>query len=235
MNWQDKFLNKIVCGDCIEVMKGLPDNCVDITITSPPYNLGDKHHTGNKNHKPYPDSMPEDDYQEWQIKVLDEIYRVTKSDGSLFYNHKNRIRDGVSIIPYQWLFKSKWLIKQEIVWRNGGQNFDRIRFFPQTERIYWLVKDAKTKLFNPISLLDYWYLSPVGTKKEHTRQFPEKLVENILCCLENSKIILDPFSGRGTTPVVAKKLGRHYIGVDISPEYVNMSNDRLGQTEKPLF
>ena len=227
--------NKIICGDALTTLKTFPDNFVDITITSPPYNLGDNHHTGNKNHKPYPDSMPEVEYQNWQVEVLDEIYRVTKSDGSLFYNHKNRIRDGVSIIPYQWLFKSKWLIKQEIVWRNGGQNFDRIRFFPQTERIYWLVKDAKTKLFNPISLLDYWYLSPTGTKKGHTRQFPEKLVENILRCFENSKIIFDPFSGGGTTPFMAKKLGRKYIAIDSNPEYVKMSEDRLRNTEESLF
>ena len=59
-------------GDCLELMKELPDESVDLIITSPPYNLGSKHHTGNNYHNPYPDDMPEGKYQEWQINVLNE-------------------------------------------------------------------------------------------------------------------------------------------------------------------
>ena len=90
-------------------------------ITSPPYNLGKKHHTGNNHFKSYidyNDDIPEDEYQKWQLDFLKECYRVLKDDGSMWYNHKNRIRNGVQITPYSWLLKSDFIIKQEIVWFN---------------------------------------------------------------------------------------------------------------------
>lgn len=132
-------------------MKSIPDGSVDLIITSPPYNLGNTHHTGTKRHKAYDDNLPEKEYQEWQIQVLNECWRVLKDTGSMIYNHKNRIKNGVQITPYEWLLKTKFIIKQELVWFNGSQNFDKIRFYPMTERIYWLAKSPKTKLFNAIN------------------------------------------------------------------------------------
>ena len=120
-------------GDCLEVMRELPDESVDLIITSPPYNLGKTHHTGNKRFKSYSeynDNMPEELYQRWQIEVLQECFRILKPSGSMFYNHKNRIKKGVQITPYEWLLKTDFVIKQEIVWQNGSQNFDKIRFYP---------------------------------------------------------------------------------------------------------
>ena len=124
-------------GDCLELMKELPDGSVDLVVTSPPYNLGNNHHTGNKHHNPYLDDMPENQYQEWQINILNECYRVLKQDGSIMYNHKNRIKEGEQITPYKWILKTKFIVKQEIIWENQSQNFDKIRFYPFTERIYW--------------------------------------------------------------------------------------------------
>ena len=71
----------LIYGDCLEELKKMQDECVDLIITSPPYNLGKTHHTGNnhfKSYNSYNDNMPEKTYQEWQIKVLDECYRVFK-------------------------------------------------------------------------------------------------------------------------------------------------------------
>ena len=141
-------LNKIYNMDCLEGMKLIDDNSIDLIITSPPYNLGVQHHTGNnrfKSYIQYNDDMPEDLYQEWQTKVLNECFRILKNDGSMWYNHKNRIKKGIQITPYEWILKSNFIVKQEIVWRNGGQNFDKIRFYPMTERVYWLAKNPKTK------------------------------------------------------------------------------------------
>jgi modification methylase len=135
-------------------MMGMPSGSVDMVLTSPPYNLGNTHHTGNKRHKAYDDNLPEEEYQEWQIKVLNECYRVLKDEGSLIYNHKNRIKKGVQITPYEWLLKTKFIIKQELVWFNGSQNFDKIRFYPMTERFYWLAKSPNTKLFNAASIIE---------------------------------------------------------------------------------
>src|SRR6056297_967674 len=104
-------VNKVYQGDCLEEINKIPDNSVDIIITSPPYNLGNKHHTGNKYHSAYNDDLPEEEYQKQQIKVLNECFRVLKEDGSMWYNHKNRIKSGVQITPYEWLLKSKFIIK----------------------------------------------------------------------------------------------------------------------------
>ena len=219
-------------GDCLEEMKHLPDNHVDITITSPPYNLGNRHHTGNNYHQAYNDDLPEEEYQKNQIDVLNEIYRITKDTGSIFYNHKNRIKKGIQITPYQWLLKTNWVLKQELVWFNRSQNFDKIRFYPMTERIYWLVKSPKTKLYNAINhhdFFDFKEWKPVGTKGNHTRAFPEKLVEDILLCFENADVVFDCYMGSGTTGVVAKKLKKHFIGIEINKNYYNMAKERINE------
>lgn len=216
--------------DCLSALKGIKDASVDLIITSPPYNLGNKHHTGNKHHNPYDDNMAEEDYQEWQVNVLNECFRVLKDNGSLMYNHKNRIKNGEQISPYQWLFKTKFVVKQEIVWFNGSQNFDKIRFYPMTERIYWLAKSNKTKLYNAINHHDFFNKSEwkaEGTNKSHTRAYPVKLCEDLISCFPDSKIVLDPFMGSGTTGVACKLLGKDFIGIELNEEYFNLAKERI--------
>lgn len=222
--------NTVIQGDCLEEMKSIPDESIDMVFTSPPYNLGNTHHTGGIRHKAYDDNMPEDEYQAWQSKVLNECYRVLKDDGSIIYNHKNRIKNGVQITPYEWILKTPFIVKQEIVWFNGSQNFDKIRFYPMTERIYWLAKSPKTKLFNAINhhdLFDKKEWKAVGTKGEHKRAFPEKMVEDILKCFPNSLTILDPFMGSGTTGVACKNLNRNFIGIELDPSYIEIAKKRI--------
>ena len=229
-------MNELICGNSIEVLKTLDDECIDLIITSPPYNLGNSHHTRNNYHKQYDDDLPEADYQQQQIDILNECFRVLKSDGSMFYNHKNRIKKGIQTTPYEWLLKSKFIVKQEIVWINGSPNFDKIRFYPFTERVYWLAKDPKTKLQNNIGHTDVFdskEWGAVGTKGVFKRAFPEKMVEDIISCFPDSKVILDPFVGSGTTCKVAKQMGRNYIGIYISQEHINVAKDRLEQSTTP--
>ena len=226
-------LNKIYNMDCLEGLRALEDESVDLIITSPPYNLGKSHHTGNNHFKAYTDyddDMPEELYQKWQVEILNECHRVLKKDGSLWYNHKNRIRNGEQIEPYRWLYKTPFIIKQEIVWQNGSQNFDKCRIYPMTERVYWLTKDAKTKLFNAINHHDIFTRAewqPVKTKGAFKRAYPEKMVEDIISCFPNSKFILDPFSGSGTTCCVAKRMNKNYIGFELGKEAFEISNERL--------
>ena len=79
--------NKIYNMDCLEGMKLIADNSIDLIITSPPYNLGKNHHTGSKRTNTYFDNMPENEYQQWQIEVLSECYRVLKIGGSMFMHN----------------------------------------------------------------------------------------------------------------------------------------------------
>jgi len=228
-------LNKLYNMDCMEGMKQLDNGSVDLIITSPPYNLGKTHHTGNnrfKSYSQYNDDMPEELYQQWQIEILNECYRVLKQDGSMWYNHKNRIKDGIQITPYEWILKSKFahLVKQEIVWFNRSQNFDKIRFYPMTERVYWLAKSPKTKMFNAINhhdVFDTKDWKPEGTKGEFKRAFPIKMVEDIISCFENAKTVLDPFMGSGTTAIACINTGRNFIGFEIDPDYYEAALERI--------
>jgi modification methylase len=223
-------LNKIYCGDCLEEMPKIADKSIDMIFTSPPYNLGNTHHTGGKRHKAYNDNLPEEEYQQQQKCFLGECYRILKDDGSIIYNHKNRIKGGIQITPYEWILKTQFIVKQEIVWFNGSQNFDKIRFYPMTERIYWLAKSPKTKLFNEINhhdLFDKKEWKAVGTKGQHTRAFPEKMVEDILKCFPDASLVLDPFAGSGTTGVACQNLKRDFILIEKEPKYVEIIKQRL--------
>ena len=228
--------NTIINIDCLEGLKSLDDESVDLIITSPPYNLGKSHHTGNNRFKAYTDyndDMPEELYQKWQTEILNECYRVLKKNGSMWYNHKNRIKNGQQIEPYRWLYNTPFIIKQEIVWQNGSQNFDKCRIYPMTERVYWLTKDKSTKLFNAINHHDVFTRAewqPVKTKGDFKRAYPEQMVEDIISCFPDSNVILDPFSGSGTTCCVAKRMGKKYIGFELSAEYCNIASERILNT-----
>jgi site-specific DNA-methyltransferase (adenine-specific) len=213
--------------DCRDVLPTLDK--VDLVLTSPPYNLGNDHHTGNIRHSAYSDDMPENEYQNWQVQVLESLWSVVKDSGSLLYNHKNRIRNGLQITPYEWLLRSDWLVKQEIVWRNGSQNFDKIRFYPMTERIYWLAKRSDTTLQNVINQHDVFEWDSVGTGQAHTRAFPVRLATNMIACFPDAQTILDPFMGSGTTLRAAKDLNRKAIGIEIEERYCEIAAKRMSQ------
>ena len=141
------------------------------------------------------------------------------------YQHKNRIKNGIQISPYEWIFKTNFIIKQEIVWINGSQNFDKIRFYPFTERVYWLTKSPDTKLINTINKQDVFSRQewkPVGTNKAHTRAFPERLVYDLISVFPDSKIIMDPFMGSGTVAYVAQELGKKFIGFELDKTFFDL-------------
>ena len=224
------FLNRVVNSNCLDLLKDIADETIDLTITSPPYNLGVKHHTGNnvfEAYDEYIDDMPEEEYQSEQIKVLNEIYRATKQGGSIMYNHKNRIKNGKQITPYEWLLKTDWILKQEVVWFNGSQNFDKCRFYPMTERIYWLSKGINTNFTNAINQHDLIKDTAEGTDKEHKRAFPVKLAQRFIICFPDAKLIFDPYMGSGTTAIAAIREKRNFIGSELSSKYCNNANQRI--------
>ena len=223
-------LNKTYNEDCNITLKRLQDNFIDLTITSPPYNLGKNHHTGNKTFNAYNDfvdSLPEKEYQQKQIEMLNLLFAKTKQGGSLLYNHKNRIKDKKQITPYVWLLKTEWTIKQEIVWFNGSQNFDKCRFYPMTERIYWLSKGVDTDFVNVINQHDLLKDIPEGTNKEHKRAFPLTLAKRFIMCFPNSKIIYDPYMGSGTTAEACIDENKSYLGSEISKTSFDLSKKRI--------
>lgn len=221
--------NQVIQGDCLEVMKTFPDKSIDMVLTSPPYNIGKMHSNSLQFGSYGGNDMKEEDYQKWQIEFLNECFRVLKEDGSIFYNHKVRIKDKIAIHPIEWLLKTNLVLKQEIVWDMGkSANSDKIRFFPYSERIYWLVKNKETKIFNKDNLSDVWRVVPKHKRKDigHIAVMPVEIAENIIKATEY-KIILDPFAGSGTTGVACKNLNRNYILIEKEPEYIDIINKRL--------
>ncbi len=227
--------NTVLQGDCLELMKDIPDNSIDCIITSPPYNIGNMHSNDIQFGTYSGNNMKEDVYQKWQVEFLNECHRVLKEDGSMFYNHKIRIKDKKAIHPMEWLLKTNFILKQEIVWDMGkSANSDKIRFFPYSERIYWLVKNKETKIFNVDSLSDVWRVVPKHKRKDtgHIAVMPVEIVENIIKSTEY-KTILDPFAGSGTTGVACKNLNRNYILIEKEPEYIEIINKRIADTTPP--
>ena len=220
-------MQNLFLGDCLDILKTIPRDSIDLIITSPPYNLGNNHHTGNRRHNPYDDNMPEKEYQKWQETVLTECFRVLNSTGSVLYNHKHRIKNGLAITPYSWILKTPLKLKQMITWVNLSQNFDKCRFYPFTEEVYWLSKTEKTQFYNSQNFSNVFEWKAEGTNKEHTRSFPKRMVFDLLRCFPEAKIVLDPFMGSGTTGVVCKTLGIDFIGIEKNSAYFESAKKRI--------
>jgi site-specific DNA-methyltransferase (adenine-specific) len=230
-------LNKIYCGDCLEVMKDIPDNSVDCIITSPPYNKHsanrkcgktDSWQKANIDYGDFKDDLPEEQYQEQQKQLIREMVRVIKPNGSIFYNHKARIKNHRAILPTEWL--GEFNIRQVLIWdRTNCMQLSPIRWFPTTEYIYWITKGQVQPKFYKRSKHQLEVIRiPPKPMKDHPAPFPEELVETLMLnTTDENDIVLDPYMGSGTVAVVAKKNNRNYIGIEISPDYCKIAEARL--------
>ena len=234
---------QVIVGDALETLRTFPDESIDVTVTSPPYNKRKQKNgwlISNKAYTNFEDDMDENDYQDWQVEVLNELLRVTKPGGSLFYNHKIRWDKGELIHPYTWVSKSDWLLRQEIIWQRPLTGNPRgWRFYHVDERIYWLYRPIGTHLVGKelesrhAKMSSVWKITPAKRMDSHPAPFPLELPVRAIYSMpgDSKKIILDPFCGTGTTLVAAKILGHNFIGIDISPDYVKYSKNRLKNWE----
>jgi len=234
-------MNILVNGDCLCELKKIDSNSISCIVTSPPYNkkgLIGKVKPGNQvwkkfniDYNSYGDNLSEEDYHQWMIDILNEMYRIIKADGSIFFNHKPRRHKNKVYLPTDFICKSKLHVYQLIIWnRLSSPNIRKDILLPCTEHIYWLVK-GKPKVFkNQIDgqfHSEVWNISPERNSK-HPAPFPEKLVENcILLTTEENDLILDPFMGYATTGIVANKFNRDFFGIEIDLEYFEVSKKRL--------
>ena len=143
--------------------------------------------------------------------------------------------------PYSWLAKTGWIIRQEIVWdRTLAANMRGWRFWQVDERIYWLYKPSGKNLVGQEILSKHakassiWRIKPVPRVQSHPAPFPLELTVRAIFSMpgEEKKTILDPYCGTGTTLVAAKLLGHHYVGIDISPIYIEYCLTRLQDAEQ---
>lgn len=232
------FLNKIICGDAVQVMKQIPDGAVELVVTSPPYNI--KNSTGNglkdgrggkwanaalqKGYSHHEDSMPHSEYVKWQRDCLKEMLRIIPENGAIFYNHKWRVQAG--LLQDRQDIVSGFPVRQIIIWkRKGGLNFNAGYFLPTYEVIYLIAKPKFTLTPKANAHGDVWEFTQ-EMKNEHPAAFPVKLIDRIVS-VTKAKVVIDPFVGSGTTAISAINFKRDFIGIDISPDYCEMARKRI--------
>ena len=234
-----EFINQLIKGDTLSTLLSMPDNIVNLGITSPPYNKQENNSgwlVTNVTYDNYVDSIPENEYQNNQIDILNELYRITIPGGSFFYNHKLRWEQGKLYYPMEWIHKTLWTIKQEIIWdRILAANIRGWRFWQVDERIYWLYKPISNKIIgkelesSDAKLTSIWRGPPDG-HNIHPAPFPIWIPARIIISLLKNSInglVIDPYVGSGTTAVAASLLGHNYIGIDCSADYLQIAHDRL--------
>jgi site-specific DNA-methyltransferase (adenine-specific) len=243
LKYPEDFFNKIICGDCLEIMKQIPDKSINLIVTSPPYNL--KNSTGNgmkdgrggkwsnaallNGYANYNDCMPHDQYVKWQKECLSEAMRILSDDGAIFYNHKWRVQGG--LLQDRNDIVKDFPVRQIIIWkRKGGINFNPGYFLPTYEVIYLIAK-PKFKLKNKSNAIgDVWEF-PQEMNNPHPAPYPLELAERCITSTD-AQIILDPFMGSGTTAVASKKYNRTFIGIEISSEYCQLAENRIATSEE---
>ena len=154
------------------------------------------------------------------------------NNGSLFYNHKIRRYNNKAYFP-KWIFESNANLYQMIIWnRLNCCDMRKDYLYPTTELIFWLI-NSKPNVYksNAYFQKEIWDIPPTKNKN-HPASFPIELVENcLLLATKEGDVVLDPYIGSGTTAIACKKNNRHYIGFDISQQYVNMTLESLRENK----
>jgi len=246
-NNTSKVKNKII-NKSSENMKELVDNCIALTITSPPYNIG----------KLSDVDMSDEDYWKMIEKCFKEVYRVTESGGRLVVNVANLGRK--PYIPFsdkytELLISLGFIMRGEIIWqksKGANANFAWGSWLSASNPVirdiheYCLVfsKDSMTKASKGASTIEkeefmdstlsIWNVPPARAKKiGHPAPYPVELVERFIKLYSYEKeLILDPFMGSGTTAIGAINLNRNYIGYENNEEYIKLAEERINSIIK---
>jgi modification methylase len=250
-------LNSILSGDCIEVMRSLPEASVDLIFADPPYNLqlkGDLHRPNNTKVDAVDDAWDQFDsfkaYDTFTREWLSAARRLLKPDGAIWVigSYHNIFRVGAELQTQGF-----WILN-DVVWRksNPMPNFRGKRFTNAHETMIWASKEEGAKytfnyealkeLNEGIQMRSDWVL-PIcnggerlkddNGDKAHPTQKPEALLHRVLVgATKPGDVVLDPFFGTGTTGAVAKMLGRDFIGIEREAAYREVAKKRLSKVRK---
>ena len=244
-------LDSILQGDCVEMMRSLPAASVDMIFADPPYNLqlgGDLLRPDGSQVDAVDDEWDKFDslatYDRFTHGWLKEAKRILKPGGSIWVigSYHNIFRVGTALQDQGY-----WILN-DVVWRkaNPMPNFKGTRFTNAHETLIWASMGEKARytfnyramktLNDELQMRSDW-LIPIcggqerlkkGGTKVHPTQKPEALLYRILlACSNPGDVILDPFFGTGTTGAVAKRLGRHYIGIEREDDYIAAAKERI--------
>lgn len=246
--------SRIIVGNCLEELAKLPSSSVDLVFADPPYNLqlgGDLLRPNNTRVDGVDDAWDKfsdfETYDTFTRAWLKECRRVLKPDGAIWVigSYHNVFRLGVALQDLGF-----W-IQNDVVWRkvNPMPNFRGKRFTNAHETLIWAGRDKKARVtFNYESLkasnddvqMRSDWLFPIcsgperlkddGGRKAHPTQKPEALLHRILIgCTKAGDTVLDPFFGTGTTGAVAKRLSRHFIGIERDRDYAAAATERIAR------
>jgi site-specific DNA-methyltransferase (adenine-specific) len=252
------FVNRIICGDAYEVLARMPDQSIDLIITSPPYNFG---HTYAQD--VHDDTHEWNEYFEKLLLVWTECERILKPGGRIAVNVQPLFSDYVPthhIISRQ-LALLGLLWKAEFLWEKNNYNakytawgswkspsMPYIKYTWEFIEVFDKGTHKKTGRREDIDItgdefkewvLGKWTFPPETRMKdyEHPAMFPEELPRRLMKLFSyKNDIVLDPFNGAGTTSLVAWKQGRRFIGIDVSEQYCDKALKRItGADIAPMF
>ena len=246
-------------GDCLEVLKTFPDKSVDLIFADPPYNMqteGELLRTDGSSFSGVTDKWDKfnslQDYDSFSKQWLSECRRVLKDDGSIWVigSFQNIFRLGYIMQDLGY-----WILN-DVIWSkpNAVPNFGGTRFQNSHETLIWCSKSKGAKyqfnyktmkhLNGDKQMKSVWdigicigneRLKDAKGKKIHSTQKPEQLLYNvILSSTKTDDLVLDPFFGTGTTGAVAKRLGRHYVGIEREELYIQAATKRIKDVQLEL-
>lgn len=243
-------LNQIYNENCLETLKKLDDNSVNLVVTSPPYNMNLRIRNGkycsrqivkefSTKYSEFSDNIPIDEFYEFHLSVLKELLRVSDI---VFYNIQ--IVTGSKRAFFKIIGELSDYLKDIIIWDKGvaqpamasavlNRQSELILVFEKDNAISRQFKKCN---FERGTLNDVWNIKR-GKRdpqlKGHSASFPEELVEKILLNFSNEgDVIYDPFMGTGTTGIVSKKLNRRFIGSELIKEYADLATLRINQADE---
>ena len=236
----------LYCGDCLEVMSEMSDECVDVTVTSPPYNMGLIPGGGGKGmYKPgaankggrfrdgyglHSDALPQGEYDDWQRKCLSEMWRLSKQ--AVFYNHRPRVEHGTIRVPLSFNF-GEALLRQIIIWDRGTGIDVNLRHYCTCQE--WVMLFAKQsfslKSHSASGSGDVWRLGMERQETGHPAPFPVALPETVIETT-GAGVLFDPFMGSGTTGVACARRGKQFIGIELEPKFFDIACERISNAER---
>lgn len=234
----------VVCGDCLDVMAEMPDECVDLVIADPPFNIGKDYGVCRDNNA---------DYWSWTKDWLESIWRLIRDGGSCYFkNHWQNL--GLFDLLIRSL--TDVIVRNVIVWQKDAGYASSVCYSMRWEAVWFVTKgDGHTFNLDDIRMppktndkrnnprgknpTDCWYIPRVAhgssQRVNHPCQSPEGLVKRMIRASSNfDDMAFDPFMGSGTTAVAALKLGRHFYGCDINQAYVDIANARIAKAQQEM-
>lgn len=204
--------SEIILGDCLEVMKTMADKSVDIIIADPPYGMEFQSNFRIQKHA----KITGDD--RFPVEVIAEFNRLARKAVYVFcrWDNLSELPKPKSVLV--WV-KNNWSMGDLL--HEHGRQWEAICFYPQEEHEF--IKRIPDVIEANRTGNDF-----------HPTQKPVELIEQLIAA-NVGDVVFDPFLGSGTTAIAAKQLNRNFIGIEISPEYIKIAQDRLSALSEPLF